>query len=601
MLTKSEYEKIKQGDKDFAKGLLAGIQESKDPTVKYKDSRPVTDMKNMLETSCEIFAENTAFMVKDKKGGEYREIKYKQLLQDVNGLGTALIEAGFKDKRVAVIGENSYKWAVSYLAVTGGVGVVVPLDKSLQLSELEHLVDVADVRCVICDKKYVAGFEGIMKSNNTQLECIINMNGETSQDGLMSWDEMLQAGKNLVIKDNRQFLDAQVIAEDMVALLFTSGTTGASKGVMLSHRNIIANLMCAPTILLVKPDDVFFSFLPIHHSYECTCGFLMPIYKGAAIAYCEGLKYIVKNLSEARPTFFLGVPALFENLYKKIWASATKSGKDGTLRKAIKINRITKKIGLDLGGIFFKDIRALFGGRMRMIICGGAAINPTILDGIADFGITALQGYGLTECSPMGALNPDTAPKSSSLGKAFPTYEARIDNPDENGMGEICLKGPNIMMGYYQRPDLTAEVLRDGWFYTGDLGYMDKDGYIYMSGRKKNVIIAKNGKNIYPEELEYYLSNSPIIKESMIWGRKTSNKEDTIVVASIRIDDEAITELLGENPDEKDVMKALWREVDRVNEDLPFFKKIKDIVLRKEDFEKNTSLKIKRFVEENKN
>lgn len=600
MLTKSEYEKIKQGDQEFAMGLLSAIQESKDPTVKYKDSRPITDLKNMLETSCELFAENTAFMVKDKKGGDYRNIKYKQLLEDVNGLGTALIEAGFKDAKIGVIGENSYRWAVSYLAVTCGVGVVVPLDKALQLSELEHLIEVAEVKCVICDKKFVDDFTSIMKNASSPLECVIDMHGEESKDGIMSWDEMLQAGKNLVIKGNRRFLDAQIIAEEMTALLFTSGTTGASKGVMLSHRNITANLMCAPTILLVKPDDVFFSFLPIHHSYECTCGFLMPLYKGSAIAYCEGLKYIVKNLSEAKPTFFLGVPALFENLYKKIWAGAAKSGKDKVLKKAIKINRVTKKVGIDLGGIFFKDIRALFGGRMRMIICGGAAINPAILDGIRDFGIPALQGYGLTECSPMGALNPDTAAKSSALGKPFPTSEARIDNPDENGRGEICLKGPNIMLGYYQRPDLTAEVIKDGWFYTGDLGYMDEDGYLYMSGRKKNVIIAKNGKNIYPEELEYYLSNSPIIKESMIWGRETANKQDMVVVATIRVDDEAIAEQLGENATEKDIMEALWREVDLVNKNLPFFKKIKDVVLKQEDFEKNTSMKIKRFMEENK-
>ncbi len=600
MLTELQYKEIKAGDMKFAMDLLAEIEASKDPAVKYKDSRPIMDIKHMIETSCAEFADNAAFFVKDKKGGPYREIKYKQLLEDMNGFGTALAEAGFQGKRISVIGENNYRWAVSYLATICGVGVVVPLDKALSAVELEKFIKVADASCVICDQKYVDTFSKMLKDEESPLKCIINMQGEKSEDGVMSWDEILEGGKNLLKKGNRTFLDAQIIAEEMCALLFTSGTTGTSKGVMLSHRNLVADLMCAPTVLWVKPTDKFFSFLPIHHAYECTCGFLMPIYKGASIAYCEGLKYIVKNLSEAQPTFFLGVPALFENLYKKIWSNAKKSGKDGTLRKAMKINNMTKKIGIDLGGIFFKDIRNLFGGKMRMIICGGAAINPEILDGITAFGIQALQGYGLTECAPMGALNPDTAAKSDSLGKPFPGFAARIDNPDEEGIGEICLKGPNVMMGYYERPDLTAEVIKDGWFYTGDLGYIDKDGYIHMTGRRKNVIIAKNGKNIYPEEIEYYLSTIPLVKESMVWGRESSNKQDFSLVATIRIDEEAAVDLLGENPTDAAIEAELWKEVNDLNSSLPFFKKIKDIVLRKEDFEKNTSQKIKRFVEENK-
>ena len=327
----------------------------------------------------------------------------------------------------------------------------------------------------------------------------------------------------------------------------------------------------------------------------------MPFYKGASVAYCEGLKYIVKNLSEAQPTFFLGVPAVFENLYKKIWQNVRKKGKEDLLKKIIRINRKTRKIGLDLGGIFFKDIRALFGGNMRMMIAGGAAIDPAVLDGFQDFGIMALQGYGLTEAAPLGALNPDTAANSRSIWRKFPCFDLRIDQPGEDGVGEVCLKGDNIMLGYYKRPDLSAEVLKDGWFHTGDLGYMDKDGYVYLTGRKKNVIIAKNGKNVYPEELEYYLSRIPYIAESMVWGRPSEDGSDTVIVASIVLNEEAFREQFGnQEMSDDEIIALLWKEVDKINLEVPFFKKIKSIVLRKEEFEKNSSRKIKRFVEENR-
>jgi len=600
MISEKEYKELRQKDMERAMAVVEGINNSKDPDVKYKESRPITDIKHMFETSCELYAENPAFWVKDKRGGEYRPIKYKEALVDVNGLGTALIAGGFKDKRIAVMGENSYQWAITYLATVCGVGVIVPIDKELSAKEVKNILVSAEVSCVVFDKKHEETFKEIKAEGDTKLECLINMQAESSNNEVLALKELVEAGKNMVLSGNREFLDAQIFTEEMRVLLFTSGTTGASKGVMLSHKNIAHDLMVAPTVLLVKPTDKFFSFLPVHHTYECTCGFLMPLYKGASIAYCEGLKYIVKNLSEASPTFFLGVPAVFENLYKKIWQNIRKKGKENVVRKVIKINKVTKKVGIDLGNIFFKEIRALFGGNMRMIICGGAAINPEVLEGIKAFGVMALQGYGLTEAAPMGALNPDTHAKSASIGKAFPNCDIKIANKDEEGIGEICLKGDNIMIGYYNMPEETANVIKDGWFHTGDLGYMDDEGFVYITGRQKNVIITKNGKNVYPEELEYLLSNSPIVLESMVWSKESEDGEDTLIVASIRPDMEMIEEKFGRVLSDEEIAAELWKEVNAINEELPFYKKIKNVILRKEEFEKNTTKKIKRFAEGNK-
>ena len=599
-----EYKEKKRLEMEAAEKAVAALNNSSDKYVVYRTSRPIMDLKQMIESSVALYGDNVAFMQRFVKDEPFQQITYKEAMADINGLGTALIARGLKDKRIAVIGDNCYQWATSYLAAVCGTGIVVPLDKELSALELKQLIIEADVSAVLFTRKFKDMFCEMKAGGDTKLEILVNLNGETEEDGVLAWNELKEEGKKLVEEGDRRFLDAEIDAEVMSVLLFTSGTTGIAKGVMLSHRNICEDLMSAPTILNVNPWDIFFSVLPIHHTYECTCGFLMPLYKGAAIAYCEGLKYIVKNLQEIRPTMILAVPLIYENLYKNIMKNIRKGGKEGLVKKVMALNKATKKIGIDLNRKLLKDIFNVFGGRMRVLISGGAAIDPSILQFFNDLGMIAVQGYGLTECAPMAALNPDQHKymRNASVGHLLPGMEVKIEDKDEDGVGEICLKGPNVMLGYYNNPEATAEVIVDGWFHTGDQGYVDEEDFIYITGRKKNVIITANGKNVFPEELEYYLAKIPYVEECMVWSAEDENANDITISATIKPDMEEVENVLGKEKaaDEDAIQELLWEEVDKVNENLPLFKKIKKVIVRTEDFEKTTGKKIKRFVESNK-
>ena len=600
-----DYKELKASELRRAEAAVEALNTSKDPYVVYKTSRPITDLKHMLNTSVELYGDNVAFRQRFEKDKPFREITYREALDTVNGLGTALIAHGLKGKRISVIGENCYQWATSYLAAVCGTGIVVPLDKELSSEELKQLVIEADVSAVLFAKKYEKMFKEMMASGDTGLEMLVNFSpADECGEGVFSWESLVEEGKKLVESGDRSFIEAEIYADEMSVLLFTSGTTGIAKGVMLSHRNICEDLMSAPTILNVNTWDIFFSVLPVHHTYECTCGFLMPLYKGASIAYCEGLKYIVKNLAEVQPTMILAVPLIFESLYNNIMKNVRKQGKEGLVRKVLALNKVTKKVGLDLNKLLLKDILKVFGGRMRVLISGGAAIDPAILQFFNDLGFISVQGYGLTECAPMAALNPDRHKymRNSSVGHLLPGMEVKIEDKNEDGIGEICVKGPNVMLGYYNMPEETAKVIKDGWFHTGDLGYVDDEEFIYITGRKKNVIITANGKNVFPEELEYYLGRSSLVSESMVWAQEDESGQDTVIVATIKPDMEEVEAAIGKDAagDDAQVEKLLWTEVDKINENLPFFKKIKRINLRREEFEKTTGKKIKRFVESNK-
>lgn len=648
---------------EAAQAKVEGIAHSSDPQIRYRDERPIVTIRQMFDSSVEEFSERTAFYVKDQPGGPYRGITYREAGQDVHELGTGLLRLGLQGKHIALVGESRYEWAAAYLAITGGVGVAVPIDKELPSGELVQLIRMAKAEAVVFSRKYKDIFLEAMESGDTSLRLLICM--DEGDDKILSFRQITEQGKQLLSQGDQSFQRAgdEIDPKAMAILLFTSGTTGIAKGVMLSQENICEDLMSMVTLIHIKKEDIFFSVLPIHHTYECTCGFLCPIYRGAGIAYCEGLRYIVKNLAEARPTVLLAVPMLLESFYKKIWGQAKKSGMEKKMRLVLKINRYTKKIGLDLVPKLLHRVTDTFGGRMRLMISGGAAIAPEVIRGIQEFGIIALQGYGLTECGPIAALNPDIDGKPDSAGRSIPDVLLRIDGADQEGIGEICVKGKNVMLGYYKDQEATDEVIRDGWFHTGDLGRMDQDGFLFITGRKKNVIITKNGKNVFPEEIEYYLSKIPYVEESMVYGaestagkaanagnpvntanagnsanagntssagnaadtanasnsakagnaanlagagkaaassRAAGEMGETLLFAAIRADQEAVAEKLGPDFTSEQVEALLWQEIDALNATLPYFKRIKKISVREDAFEKNTAQKIKRFAVENK-
>ncbi|MCI8392702.1 MAG: AMP-binding protein [Clostridia bacterium] len=554
--------------------------------------RDIENLKQMLEESAKLYKDNTAYLVKNDKK-EYVNIMYPQVLEDMNALGTALIDLGLKGKRIAVIGENRYEWAISYLAVINGVGVIVPLDKQLPQNEIISCMERAEVDCVIYSGKLQETIDVIAEMED-MASFYINMDLENEDGKYLSLKKLINKGKELVKSGNSEYINAKIDIDDMAELLFTSGTTAKSKAVMLSQKNIVYNLHQMCQMVHIKDDDVFLSMLPMHHVYECVCGFLVPLYRGAAVAYCEGLRYIQKNLEEAHVSVFLSVPLVFETLYKKIWEAIDKQGKTKLVKTMIKITNILDKVGIHLKRKIFKDIHNQLGGRARLYIAGAAGINPEVSKGFRDFGILAIQGYGLTECAPIVAVNRNNAHKDASVGLPLVGTELMVVNVNEDGVGEIITKGDHVMLGYYENEEATKENLKDGWFYTGDLGYQDDDGFVYITGRKKNVLITKNGKNVYPEEIEALLNDSDYIEESMVYLKPV--KDDLVLSAEIRVNKEYIEENFKDISKEE-LKKIIWEEVKRIQQDLVIYKHIKEIHIRETEFEKTTTLKIKRYLE----
>lgn len=603
---RAEYREIKAKEMEEMQAMMDTIKDSTDPAIRHTWRRPVTDIKNILETSAELYGDKPLFLQKFDKNEPFQEISYSKVLADVNALGTALIELGLKGKHIGVVGKNCYEWAESYLAVVGGTGVVVPLDKELNEDELSQLTASGELSAVITMDKHYDIFKRIKERDDNNLKFVINAgmhNHEKADKGLLSWHKLREHGYELVEAGDRNFIDAEIINTDMAIILFTSGTTGTSKGVMLNNKNICSNVMVAQTFLNIEVGDVFFSVLPIHHTYECTCTFIESMYCGATMAFCQGLKHIVKDLQEVKPHLMLAVPLIYENFYSKITRQIKKSGKEKQLNTLIKLSKVTKRVGIDVSKPATKKITETFGGRIKTMIVGGAAIDGDIMGFFRDLGITAIQGYGLTETSPMVSLNPED-PKlidNTSAGHLLPFVECMIADKGDDGVGEICFRGPNIMMGYYKNQESTDEVIIDGWFHTGDLGYLSDKDYVYITGRKKNVIIAANGKNVFPEELEFYLMKNECIEECMVWGDEEN--EDSLkrgIYATIRPSKEIIAEELGEDATDEQVREYIERIVDKQNETMPLFKRINHVIIREREFDKTTGLKIRRFVEDNK-
>ncbi len=558
--------------------------------------RKIDDLKQMLDTSTELYSNNTAFLVKKKGSDKYEPVTYKQYKKDVDALGTAFISLGLKDQRIAVIGEARYEWVVTYLATLNGTGIAVPIDKELPGNEIESLLERSEASAVVFSAAKKEVIEKVVSHNKT-VKYYIDMDIEEDGENFLSFKKILDKGYKLLENGDRSFLDAKIDNEAMSILLFTSATTDKSKAVMLSHKNISENLMAMCKMIDIKTTDTFLSVLPIHHTYECTCGFLCPIYRGSAVAFCEGLRHIAKNLKESQASIMLGVPLIYEAMYKRVWDQVAKSGQDKKLKTAIKINNFLKNFGVDLSKKLFKKIHDNLGGNMRMFISGAAGIDPSVSSGFRDLGMLLIQGYGLTECSPIVALNRDVDYKDDATGLPLQGLMVEINEPNEEGVGEVKVKGPSVMLGYYKDDEANAKVFKDGWFFTGDLGYIDADGFLHLTGRKKNVIVTKNGKNIYPEEIETLLNRSNYILECMVYGKTKDNDDEINVTASIFPDYEKIKEEFGEISKDE-LKKLLQNEIKAVNKSLVTYKYVKDFSIREEEFAKTTTRKIKRYMEE---
>lgn len=563
--------------------------------IPYYEVRDLSNIKQLVNDSCRIYADRTAYLVKRPGSEEYQKIKYSKVKEDVDALGTALINLGLKGKRIAVIGENRYEWAISYLAVITGVGIVVPLDRQLPEKELENCIKRSEVSAIMYSSKLEDSINKLF-TNFENVEKYICFDDISDNGNFMSLSKVIKYGKKLMEEGNRDFIDAEINEEEMSEMLFTSGTTSEPKIVMLSHKNICFNIHEQCKMLEIVPDDVFLSVLPIHHTYECTCGFLTPLYRGASVAYCEGLRHIQKNMQQAKITVFLGVPLIFETLYRKIWEGIGKQGKTNLVKRMIKITNALDKVGIHLKKKIFKEIHEQLGGNIKVLIVGAAAMTPEVSKGFRDLGILTVQGYGLSECAPIVALNRDVDYKDDAAGLPLPNEEVKIDNPNEEGVGEIIVKGDHVMLGYYKNDEENKKALKDGWFYTGDLGFIDEDGFIHITGRKKNVIITKNGKNIYPEEIETMLLRNDYIKECMVYGKK--DKDDVKLAAEIVLDNDFIEEKYKDNPKTKEELKKIvWEEVKKINQELVSYKHVKEINIRDTEFKKTTTMKIKRYLE----
>ncbi|MBO4459505.1 MAG: AMP-binding protein [Clostridiales bacterium] len=560
----------------------------------YKVTKP-KNLRDVIKTRLKEFPDNPVFLVKEKKGGEYVPISTEKYDHDIDSLGTALMHYVPKGSRVAILSETRYEWYTSYLATTNGTGCVVPLDKELKAEEIESMLNRAEVDILIFSKTKKDVVEAVYGKIPT-MKYWISMD-DTDDERFVSYSKFIKEGEDLLASGDKTFTETSIDPEEMTVLLFTSGTTAKSKAVMLCQRNICKNLISMFSMLYIDVDDVFFSVLPLHHTYECTCGFLGQVYRGTTISVCEGLRYIAQNLQEAKPTCVLMVPVMLEMFYKKIMKGINADPKKAKkLKTGIKLSKFLLKFGIDVRKKLFKQIHDIFGGRMRLIILGGAPVNPEILTFFQDMGFLCVQGYGLTECAPILALNRDIAFKNQAAGLPLPGCDVKILNPDEDGIGEFIAKGDNVFMGYYKDPENTSAALdADGYYHTGDLGYIDEDHFCIITGRKKNVIIAKNGKNVFPEEIEYLLSLSPYVCESVISGVEDEARDDIIIKATIFPEMEEVTAKLGEDPTEDAITELLKEVVSETNEKLPNYKKIKKVELRMTEFEKNTSKKIKRY------
>lgn len=542
------------------------------------------NIKEMLNESARCNGDNVLYEIGKT------QITYKQFKQNVDCLGTALVNRGLKNKRIAIIGENSYNWELAYLSVVCGTGVVVPLDKLLPENELENLIKRSEVEAIFFDEKYKSILEKISKKKDNKLQLLISM-GNEQHESITSQKDLIDEGKELIENGNSEFINSIIDENKMSILLFTSGTTSKSKAVMLSQKNICSNLYSITCTLNINEEDIFLSVLPLHHVFECTVGFLYPISIGAKIIFGRGLKHIVEDIRENHITIFMCVPAIYENIYKNF---RRKFEKNGHLQLLEKLEEVANKCTMDERKIIFNQIHDALGGSIKMLISGAAALDPCVEKGFRTWGLNLVQGYGLTESSPVISIETESNYRLSSIGKPLQGIQAKIIEPNNEGIGELAVKGDNVMLGYLDDKEATDKVIHNGWLRTGDLAKIDDDGYIYICGRKKSVIVLKNGKNIFPEEMEKLVNKIEGVKESLIFGKCTNkSKEDIKLNVQIVFDKTEVKDIYNVSTD-NEIYEKFHEKIKQVNSIMPSYKAIKGIVFSEEPLIKTSTNKIKR-------
>ena len=559
----------------------------------------IDDMRSLVEESAQNFPDSTAISYKvnyyDK---EVRKVSFLQWRDDVRHLGTALIANGLREEKIAIVGENSYGWCCSFFAVMAIGSVTVPVDKELPVEDIDGIITTTGCRAVFYGKTAEAKVKEILNNKGfSTVETLISIPSATGLDAeilgnktLTSVEELQVKGEKLFINGDNSYYDYKIDTTKLASIVFTSGTTGKGKGVMLSQANI-----CLDMTLGMYNFDITrktLHVLPPHHTFGSTVNYVGHLSQGCEVYISSGLKHVSDEIREQQPTHLILVPAFLEVMNRKIWTTARKTGKEGLLKMMMKVSDGLRKIGIDVRKKLFSSVLEAFGGRLELVICGGAKLDEDIIRTFDSLGITILNGYGITECAPLISANRNKYRKPGSVGTPILACRVKIDNPDENGEGEICVKGPNVMLGYYNNPEATAEVFdKDGFFHTGDYGKLDDEGWIYITGRKKNLIILSNGKNVYPEEIEADLQKVEGVTEVVVYAGESRVQKDRITIVAEIFPD---AELLADKGI-TDMQTYFEDQVKILNAKMPPYKAVKCVKLREVEFQKNTSRKITRF------
>ena len=553
----------------------------------------IESIQNMVLRSCDVFKDKLA--MEDLQEYPINKVTYAELKDNILRFGKALQSLGLEERtHIALIGENRVQWSLSYLTLMSFNFVIVPIDKNLKENEILNIIHESDSEVIIFSDTFSSIFSE-NKSLLKKLRYYISMDKESEQDKFLSMSKLIEQQNKI-----DDIILPKIDPDDLAEIIFTSGSLGRAKGVMLSQKNLATNLMGMVSMLMMYPEDRFLSVLPIHHTYECTCGMLCPIYSGSSIHYSRSLKTVAEDMQKVKATIVLGVPLLFDKMFKKVMKAINDDKKKSFLvPKLIKITNFTEKLGIkNLKKKLFKELQEKFGGSIRIFIVGGAAADPVVAEGLQGFGFSFLQGYGLTETSPILTVNQIDNFKNDAAGVPLPSVELKIVDPDENGIGEIYAKADSVMLGYYKNKEQTESTFDGDWFKTGDLGYLDSDNFLHIAGRKKNVIISKSGKNVFPEEIEDQLNHSPFIQECLVYG-EMDEKQDEVIAAQIFVDTEAFILLADEKNvkiDNEFIHKTISAEIKRINKNLTSYKKIIKFNIRESEFEKTTTQKIKRYL-----